>query len=155
MPCNHLILCCPLLLPSVFPSIRVFSSELALTSGSQSIGASLVAQMVKKKKNLLAMQETICNARRLTFNPWVRKIPWRREWQPLQYSCLENRMDREAWLKPGCSLGYSWWGRKEYCSGLPFPPPGDLLNPRIETMSPVATALAGSLYHWHHPGSLQ
>ena len=28
---NHLILCCPLLfLPSIFPSIRVFSSELAL-----------------------------------------------------------------------------------------------------------------------------
>ena len=26
---NHLILCCPLLLPSVFPSIRVFSSEAA------------------------------------------------------------------------------------------------------------------------------
>ena len=24
---NHLILCCPLLLPSIFPSIRVFSSE--------------------------------------------------------------------------------------------------------------------------------
>ena len=31
MPCNHLILCCPLLLlPSIFPSIRVFSSESAL-----------------------------------------------------------------------------------------------------------------------------
>ena len=30
MPSNHLIFCCPpLLLPSVFPSIRVFSSELA------------------------------------------------------------------------------------------------------------------------------
>ena len=27
MPSNHLILCCPLLPPSVFPSIRVFSSE--------------------------------------------------------------------------------------------------------------------------------
>ena len=27
---NHLILCCPLLLLSVFPSIRVFSSELTL-----------------------------------------------------------------------------------------------------------------------------
>ena len=27
---NHLILCCPLLLSSVFPSIRVFSSELTL-----------------------------------------------------------------------------------------------------------------------------
>ena len=31
MPSNHLILCCPhLLLRSIFPSIRVFSSELAL-----------------------------------------------------------------------------------------------------------------------------
>ena len=30
MPSNHLILCCPLLLPSVFSSIRVFSSVLAL-----------------------------------------------------------------------------------------------------------------------------
>ena len=32
MPFNHLILCCPLLLlPSIFPSLRVFSSELALS----------------------------------------------------------------------------------------------------------------------------
>ena len=31
MPSNHLILCCPLLLlPSIFPSIWVFSNELAL-----------------------------------------------------------------------------------------------------------------------------
>ena len=30
MPSNHLILCLPLLLPSVFPSIRVFSSESAV-----------------------------------------------------------------------------------------------------------------------------
>ena len=31
MPSNHIILCCPLLLlPSIFPSIRVFSNELAL-----------------------------------------------------------------------------------------------------------------------------
>ena len=31
MPSNHLILCCPLLLlPSTFPSIRIFSSESAL-----------------------------------------------------------------------------------------------------------------------------
>ena len=31
MPSNHLIFCCPLLLfPSIFPSIRVFSNDLAL-----------------------------------------------------------------------------------------------------------------------------
>ena len=30
MRSNHLILCCPLLLPSIFPSIRVFSSELVV-----------------------------------------------------------------------------------------------------------------------------
>ena len=30
IPSNHLILCHPLLLPSIFPSIRVFSNELAL-----------------------------------------------------------------------------------------------------------------------------
>ena len=30
MPSNHLVLCRPLLLPSIFPSFRLFSSELAL-----------------------------------------------------------------------------------------------------------------------------
>ena len=30
MPSNHLILCCPLLLPSIFSNIRVFSNESAL-----------------------------------------------------------------------------------------------------------------------------
>ena len=30
MPSNHLIFCCPLLLPSIFPSIRVFFDESAL-----------------------------------------------------------------------------------------------------------------------------
>ena len=30
MPSNHLIVCCPLLLPSIFPRTRVFSNESAL-----------------------------------------------------------------------------------------------------------------------------
>ena len=30
MPSNHLILCCPLLPPSIFPSIRVFSKQSVL-----------------------------------------------------------------------------------------------------------------------------
>ena len=48
MPSDHLILCRPLLLlPSIFPSIRVFSYESALfTSGGQSIGASASASVL-------------------------------------------------------------------------------------------------------------
>ena len=49
---------------------------------SSSSRASLVAQLVK---NLPAMRET-------WFDPWVGKIPWRRESYPLQYSGLENSM---------------------------------------------------------------
>ena len=50
----------------------------------QSSWASLLVQTVK---NPPAMRE------RPGFNPWVGKIPWRRE----QYFCLENSMDRGAW----------------------------------------------------------
>ena len=35
-------------------------------------------------------------------------------------------------------LLYPWWfSRQEYWSGLPCPPPGDLLNPGIEPRSPT------------------
>ena len=45
MPSNYLILCHPLLLlPSTFPSIRVFSNVLALCISCQSIGASVNIQ---------------------------------------------------------------------------------------------------------------
>ena len=41
MPSNHFILCLPLLLlPSVFPCIRILSNESVLQSGGQSIGIS-------------------------------------------------------------------------------------------------------------------
>ena len=40
MPSNHLFLCHPLLLPSIFPSIKSFQMSQLLASGGQSIGAS-------------------------------------------------------------------------------------------------------------------
>ena len=47
MPSNHLILCCPFLpLPSVFPSIKVFSIDWFFTSGDQSTGASTSASVL-------------------------------------------------------------------------------------------------------------
>ena len=67
MPSKHLILCHSLLLPSIFPSIRVFSSEAALCI--QSIGASALASVLSMKSglisfridrfDLLAVQETL------------------------------------------------------------------------------------------------
>ena len=30
-------------------------------------------------------------------NPWVTKIPWRKNGNPLEYSCLGNSMDRGVW----------------------------------------------------------
>ena len=43
---NYLILCCTfLLLPSIFPSIRVFTMSRLFTSGGQSIGASASASV--------------------------------------------------------------------------------------------------------------
>ena len=41
-------------------------------------------------------QESACNAGDLGLIPGLGRFPWRREWHPLQYSCLENPMDRGA-----------------------------------------------------------
>ena len=47
MPSNHLILCCPfLLLPSIFPSIRVFSNDSVLRISGQTIGVSASASVL-------------------------------------------------------------------------------------------------------------
>ena len=55
------------------------------------------------------------------------------------------------WLQAPLSVGLS---RQEYWSGLPFPPPGDLPDPGIEPMSPVALNCRQTLHHlatWEAP----
>ena len=46
-------------------------------------------------------KESACQCKRHKrhgFDPWVRKIPWRRAWQPTSvFMSLENPMDRGAW----------------------------------------------------------
>jgi len=46
-------------------------------------------------------------------------------------------------------MGFS---REEYWSDLPFPPPGDLPDPRME---PVSSALAGGFFTTEPPGKPQ
>ena len=55
-------------------------------------------------------KEPTCQCRgckRNGFSPWVGMISWRRAWQPLQYSCLENPMDRGAWWITGHGVAQS------------------------------------------------
>ena len=35
--------------------------------------------------------------KRHVFDPWVSKMPWRREWQPISVFLLDNSVDRGAW----------------------------------------------------------
>ena len=46
--------------------------------------------------------------RRPGFDPWVRKIPWRRKWQPMPVS-LPGKSHGQRSL-----VGYSPWGHKEF-----------------------------------------
>ena len=48
--------------------------------------------------------------KRRGFDPWARKIPWNRKWQPTQYSCLGNPMDRRVWwaIVHGITKSRTW-----------------------------------------------
>ena len=58
------------------------------------MGASLVAQLVK---DLPTVQESACNAGDPDSIPGLGRSPGEGNGNPLQYSCLENPMDRGAW----------------------------------------------------------
>ena len=45
----------------------------------------------------LSGKESTCQCRRHRFDPWVEKIPGEGSGNLLQYSCLGNPKDREAW----------------------------------------------------------
>ena len=56
-------------------------------------------------------KESACQCKRCGrcgFNHWVRKIPWRRNGNPLQYSCPENSVDRGAWQVTVHGVAKSW-----------------------------------------------
>ena len=145
MPSNHLVLYhSPLLLPSIFPGIRVLSNELALHlrwpkywNFSFSISPSneysglisfrmdwfdlLAIQGILKSSpvvllefslpsllSLVTQMVNVClQCRRPRFNPWVRKIPCRREWQPTPVFLPGESLGQSS------LAGYSPWGCKE------------------------------------------
>ena len=56
----------------------------------------------------LSGKESTCQWRRRGLGPWVRKIPWRREWQPTPVF-LPGEFHGQRNL-----VGYSPWGHKEW-----------------------------------------
>ena len=101
--------------------------SLSLRNGSKShvmaldvliaLGVSLPSQMAEQgticmHTNLcglpwwLSGEESVCQCRRCGLNPWVRKIPWRRKWQPSSVF-LPGKSHGQRSL-----AGYSSWGCK-------------------------------------------
>ena len=66
--------------------------------------------------------------------------------RPLQETQVRSLVLEDPMCQPPLFLGFP---RQEYLSGLPFPFPGDLTDPRIELTSP---ALAGGFFSTMPPG---
>ena len=56
------------------------------------------------------------------------------------------------WTVAHQALPFMAFPRQEYWSDLPFPTPGDLLDPRVKPASPVSLALTGGFYTTDLPG---
>ena len=98
MPSNCFILCYPLLLlPSTFPSIRVFSNE-----------SPPCIRWPKYWSFTFSISPSSEYSGLISF-----KIDW---FDPMDYTVCQAPPSMRVF-------------RKEYWSGLPFPPPGDLPNP--------------------------
>ena len=149
---NHLILCCPLLLPSIFPSIRIVSNEskaLAAQSRKQkwmffynSVAFSMIQQMLAIWSLIpLPFLNPACTSGSSQFT-----YCWSLAWRILNVTLLACKMSAVVyaymlscfscvWLfatlwtvahQAHLSLGFS---RQECWSGLLCPPPGDLSDP--------------------------
>ena len=68
-------------------------------------------------------KEPTCQCRRYKrrgFNPWVGKIPGEEHGNPLQYSCLENSMDRGAWWATVHGVAQRWTWLSDMTERLHF-----------------------------------
>ena len=58
------------------------------------------------------------------------------------WDLVDVKKKKKSLCQAAVSMEFS---RQEYCSGLPFPSPGELSNPEVEPGSP---ALQAYFYHW-------
>ena len=79
----------------------------ALTITHGRISNSVIPSCLLKLPLLLSSKESACQCRRRGFDPWVKKIHWRRKWQPTLIF-LPGKSHGQRIL-----AGYSPWGHKE------------------------------------------
>ena len=66
-------------------------------------------QIRSKWSNLphwLSCEESACQCRRHRFNPWVRRFPWRRKWQPIRVFLPGESHEQRS------LVGYGPWGHR-------------------------------------------
>ena len=85
-------------------------------------------------------KEPTCQYRRCNrcrFNSWVRRSPGEGNGNPLQYSCLQNPMDREAWKSAVHGVAESQTRLKRLSAHVPGTEPRALPpdNPGIQSKS--------------------
>ena len=146
---THLILCLPLLLlPSIFPSIRVFSSKSALCirwpkdwslrvyrsqqTWKQRFSTSLVTGVKQLK---MKVRCTIFRYKRAVLCVLSHPV------------ACDSVTPQTAACQAPLSMGFS---RQEHWSGSPFPPPRP--NPGMRTASFLFTALADKSFTTKPPG---
>ena len=83
--------------PFSWSSLAVFFQQLILTKPNIELSG---------LPWLLSDEEPACQFRRRGFDPWVRKIPWRRKWQPIPVF-LPKKFHGQSGL-----VNYSPWGCK-------------------------------------------
>ena len=70
----------------------------------------------------------------------------------IQFVCAQSCPNLcKPWTLACQALLFKEFSRQEYWSGLPFPTPGDLPDPGIESVSLVFPALTGMILHRENP----
>ena len=99
IPSNHLILCHSLLLlPSIFPSIRVFPLSWLFASGGQSIGALRLSVSPSNKCLVQSVQ--------LLIHVWPFATPWTIACQAVYRQLLELAQTHDHWVSDAIHLSH-------------------------------------------------
>ena len=79
--------------------------------GSEKLGSLVPYGQINELSWWLHGKQSTCQCRRLGFDPWVRKIPWRRKLQPISVLPGESHGQRSL-------VGYSPWNCKSVTHDL-------------------------------------